>query len=144
MKANHAFFTLFLALGFAGPVSAQSPCPSGARLNQTQLGNTFPGNTLCAQRSADKWQEQHRTGGQLWDYKLGTSSTMDPTKQVGTWVISGTGSNAVLTHTYGTASYSWAVCGPGGVNTGYTLISTGAAGTISGAEVKAGAVPCGF
>ena len=142
MKANHAFFTFVLAFGVAGPVSAQS-CPSGTRLNQTQLTNTFPGNTLCAQRGADKWQEQHRAGGELWDYKLG-SSTMDPTQQVGTWEITGTGVNAVLTHTYGTTPYGWAVCGAGGVGTGYTLISTGSAGTITGAEVKAGETSCGF
>ncbi len=145
MKANHALFAFVLALGVAGPVWAQS-CASGTRLNQTQLTNTFPGNTLCAQRGTDKWQEQHRELGQLWDYKLG-SSTVDPTKHVGSWAITGTGSDALLTHTYGATPYSWQVCrsgGVGGVGTGYTLISTGSAGTITGAEVKAGETSCGF
>ena len=125
----------------AGTAVAQSTCPPGTRLNQTQLENTFSGNTLCAARGSEQWQEQHRAGGQLWDYKRGPGSTVDPTAQVGSWLITDTGSNAVLTHTYG-ASYSWAVCGPGGVGVGYTLISTGAGGTISGASVKAGATSC--
>lgn len=122
---------------------AQSPCGIDQRLAEDALSSTFSGNTLCAQRGGDKWQEQHRSGGQLWDYKLG-SNPMDPTKQVGTWSIVGTGSNATLRHTYGGTSYDWAVCGPGGVNSGYTLISTGGAGNITGAEVKGGETSCGF
>jgi hypothetical protein len=127
-------------VAFSGTAWAQ--CAPGTRLNQTQLSSTFSGNTLCAQRGSDRWQEQHRTGGELWDYKLGADHQMDPTKKVGTWEISGTGANAVLVHTYGATSFSWEVCGPVGVGTGYTLVSTGAAGTISGAEVKSGSTSC--
>lgn len=144
MKANHIVAVGLIMSAWTTTVWAQAPCAAGQRLNQTALSSTFPGNTLCAQRGGDKWQEQHRTGAQLWDYKLGPTSTVDPTKQVGTWSIQGTGSNAVLRHTYGATSYDWAVCGPGGVGTGYTLISTGSAGTITGAEVKSGQVSCGF
>jgi hypothetical protein len=114
-------------------------------LDEAQLSTTFSGNTLCAQRGSDKWQEQHRAGNELWDYKLG-SNAMDPTKLVGSWSISGTGATSVLVHTYGSKTYEWAVCGAGGVGTGYTLIATGTegGGTISGAEVKSGLTSCGF
>lgn len=141
MSTTKALAVLLIASASSGTVLAQTSCAAGQRLNQTQLSNTFTGNTLCAQRGSDKWQEQHRAGAQLWDYKLGTVA-MDPTKQVGTWAISGEGANAVLRHTYGGPNYDWAVCGPGGVGTGYTLISTGTAGTISGAQVKSGATSC--
>lgn len=34
-----------------------------------------------------EWNEQHVSGGVLNDYKLGASSTTDPTSKVGTWTV---------------------------------------------------------
>ena len=69
-------------------------------------------------------QEQHRAGGQLWDYKKGPADRTDPSSQVGTWSIDKTPGDAKLVHTYGSTSYSWQLfkgdgdsyrlCGPNG------------------------------
>jgi hypothetical protein len=45
-------------------------------------------------------QEEHRAGGQLWDYKRGATNTIDPTTQVGNWSVSGSGANTVVNYTY--------------------------------------------
>jgi hypothetical protein len=117
-------------------VSAQKVCPSGST-RVALPGDLVRGNTLCAASGGDRWQEHHVFGGQLWDYKLGPGSTTDPTALVGTWDAAA----AVLTHTYGGSSYSWAVCQVGNANN-YTLVSTGAGPTITGATVQSGRVGC--
>lgn len=58
---------------------------------------------------ADRWQEQHRTGGQLFDFKRGVGHPMDPEKLVGSYSFGGTGTSSVVTHTYGSSSFSWRV-----------------------------------
>jgi hypothetical protein len=76
----------------------------------------------------------------LIDWKLGTGHPTDPTTQVGTW-SAGSDAEAVLTHTYGSTSYSWMVCQPT-AGTNYTLVSTSGAPTITGVTVKAGQGSC--
>lgn len=71
----------------------------------TLINGNGSGNTLCAASGNERWQEQHRPGGQLWDYKKGPSDPVDPTSQVGTWSIAGNN----LVHTYGSTSYSYTV-----------------------------------
>lgn len=113
--------TLLLTLtAMAVPAVSHAAC-TGNRLNQTQLAAVLSGNTVCGRPgpgypggASDRWQEQHRAAGQLWDFKLGTN-TMDPTKQVGSWAISGQGANATIVHTYpsgGSAVFNWRVYGP--------------------------------
>jgi hypothetical protein len=59
-----------------------------------------------------KWgvQEEHRTGGALWDYKRGPASTIDPPTHTGNWSISGSGTGTVVNYTYlgggGSGSYT--------------------------------------
>lgn len=65
-------------------------------------GAAYPGS------ANDRWQEQHRAGSQLWDFKQG-ASTVDPTKQVGSWAVSGTGAASQVSHTYGSTTYNWTV-----------------------------------
>ena len=126
--------TCSLALGGLSTLAgAQNAC-----LNQAQLATTFTGNTLCMSRGTERWQEFHQSGGALIDYKKGSNDPIDPTKLVGTWSITGTGSNAMLVHTYGNSSYSWQVCGVSGGP--YTL--TGSGGTLTGGTVLAGQHPC--
>jgi len=116
-------------------------CPGGT----TQVNNLNPvsGNQICACRSGERWQEWHGPAGNLWDYKLGPGHPVDPTKIVGTWSVTN-GANALLTHTYGTTSYSFRVCriGPVG-STSYTLVST-TAGTVTPVTLlPASATPVG-
>ena len=76
-----------LLLGAVGHATAQVACPVGST-RVVNVGPLVAGNTLCAVRGSDRWQEQHRgTGlsGALWDYKMGANHPVDPTEQVGTW-----------------------------------------------------------
>ena len=132
--------------GLVGLAGAQCACSCGPLINNpTTLANILRGtggNTVCVSNGSGgwTWQEQHRgigtvTTGQLWDFKLGTNP-MDPTEQVGTWTVSGTGGNTVVTHSYlGGSSFTYSVC-QSGVNFGFCLVPSTVA-TIS-ATVKTG------
>lgn len=129
--------------GFLGQAVAQSACPSGSsRVSNVQ--SLVSGRTLCAARGSDRWQEFHNggpSGGALIDYKLGASHAVDPTTTVGAWSAQN-GANSLLTHSYtGGSSYPWMVCQVG-TSSVYTLVSTGAAGTITGATFLGGQVAC--
>lgn len=129
--------------GFLGQAVAQSACPSGSsRVSNVQ--SLVSGKTLCAARGSDRWQEFHNggpSGGALIDYKLGASHAVDPTTTVGAWTAQN-GANSLLTHSYtGGSSYPWMVCQVG-TSSVYTLVSTGAAGTITGATFLGGQVAC--
>lgn len=113
--------TFALAFGVcAWPALSQAQCTNGTRLNQGQLNALLASNALVCGRPgpaypgepSDRWQEEHRVGGELWDYKLGPGHPIDPRKKVGQWSIAGTGANATVTHTYGSTSYTWSVHGP--------------------------------
>lgn len=60
-------------------------------------------------------QEQHRSGGQLWDYKLGPSNAVDPTVRVGDWSITGSDENTVVNYAYS----------PGGTPASYKVFDSG-------------------
>ncbi len=130
----------------AGHASAQGACPGGStRITGPALQTLISGNTVCAASStnADTWQEFHQGAGSgaLIDWKRGMGHATDPTATVGTWAA-GNDANAVLTHTYGAASYSWLVCQQG-MTPNYVLASTGSAGNITGVTVKSGQGACG-
>ena len=112
-----------LAMALSVPaLSAFAQC-TGTGLNAGQLTVLLSGNTVCGRPasaypgpSTDRWQEQHRGGAQLWDYKRGPSDTVDPTERVGSWSIQpGTqGFPATVTHAYlGGSSFAWAVYATG-------------------------------
>ena len=60
-------------------------------------------------------QEQHRSGGQLWDYKMG-SDAIDPTVRVGDWLITGNDADTVVKYAYP----------PGGTPSAYKVFDAGA------------------
>ena len=139
-------FRILVALGMvasmtAGEVLAQA-CPTGTT-RVSALTALIGNNTLCATRGADRWQEYHQgnTSGPLIDWKQGSPHPVDPTATVGTFTLSN-GSSSTLTHTYGGVSYTWLVCRVDVMPTVYTLIASGAGGTITGATVRTNQVAC--
>ncbi len=147
MKRMNMASMLVLGALASGSAFAQT-CPFGTtRITGGTVANpNGPGNfvgfvtgvTFCAARGADRWQEFHAGNGDLIDWKRGTNP-IDPTEKVGTWSAQN-GANATVTHTYGTAAYTWAVCRVG-TTSSYTLVST-AAGSITGATIQSGQGPC--
>ena len=61
-------------------------------------------------------QEQHRSDGQLWDYKMGPSDAKDPTVLVGDWSITGSDEDTVVNYAYP----------PGGTPAAYKVFDAGA------------------
>lgn len=128
-----------VALAFVS-FDAAAQCDPNTRINQLQ--DLLPGKTVCAVRGSDRWQEQHRAGGQLWDYKKGPSDPVDPSKQLGSWSIGGP-ANRQVTYTYtafgSPVSYTFEVHGPiGGL---YNFCGVGAQNVL-GAALLNGAVAC--
>jgi hypothetical protein len=110
---------------------------TGNSLNQTQLATALTGNTACAVRGNDRWQELHQSGGALIDYKRGPSDNVDPSKQVGTWSIVGTGTNARVSYNYGTGgTFTYQVFSNGGSS--YSFCN----GTELLVSIKAGGGAC--
>src|SRR6266571_2739817 len=97
-----------------GTTEAMALCESNTRVTGSALQTLLNGSLVCgrpaggyAGSSSDKWQEEHLASGQLFDYKLGPTSTVDPRSQVGAWSIA---ANQV-THSYSPsgASFTWTV-----------------------------------
>lgn len=126
----------FLAGGIGNAVAA---C-GGSYMNGNAVSGLLSGKTVCSPAGCSgascQWQEQHKSGGVLADYKKGAGDPIDPTKDVGTWSVATTGpSNGRVTYTYtagGSYTYdvkdngaSYSFCGPNGeftftVKTGVT------------------------
>jgi hypothetical protein len=98
--------------------SAHASCANSATwISQAVINSAVGNNTICARpasgytgSSNDRWQEEHHTGGALWDYKLGDGNKVDPRTQVGTWTTGSTSTNGnahgTITHSYtGGSSY---------------------------------------
>jgi len=123
--------------GFTGVAIAQTGgCATNTRVTGSALTNLVSGNTVCATRGADRWQEQHRTGGQLWDFKKGPSDPIDPTVQVGTWSIA---ANSITYSYTGGPSFTYSVHGSGPYS-----FCTAPNGTevVSGASFLSGSSSC--
>lgn len=106
---------------------AIAACTPATRLNAAALSALLGGNTVCVPTVTPvaplpmTWQEEHASGGVLIDFKRG-SSTVDPTKPVGTWSVTANagGNQAVVTHTYsGGGSYAYSVHSIGGAIYGF-------------------------
>lgn len=126
--------SLVLLAGISG--EAMADCASNTRVTGNALDTLIIGNTVCATRDAEKWQEQHRAGAQLWDYKKGSSDKVDPSKQVGTWGIR---ANEVMYYYTGGPSYTYSVHGTAG---GPYSFCTNGAEIVSGATFKLGYQSC--
>lgn len=82
---------------FAVPVCSSDPQVTAT--TDPSITTVLSGSTVCTSDS----QEQHRSGGELWDYKMGPSDPTDPTSQVGTWQISGD----TVIYNYGGPDYTF-------------------------------------
>jgi hypothetical protein len=70
-------------------------------------------NYVCAQFGSDKWNELHQAAGMkglMIDFKLGPTDPIDPSKVVGSYVIS-TNSDirGEIVYTYSASSYGYQV-----------------------------------
>lgn len=102
---------------------AMAAC-SGTALTASQLTTLLTGKTVCGSAGTDRWQEEHRLGGELWDYKKGPGDPVDPEEKVGTWsVISGgfgsgkvsyqyDGGSGFLYTVYNNGGGAYSFCGP--------------------------------
>lgn len=120
---------------------AACAAPGASQVKNIDLDTLLSGNTVCATRGGESWQEEHHSSGQLWDYKLGDGHPVDPRKQLGSWTITGNGSgaNTAVQYSYsdgGTYTYevwlntdgSYSFCDAGTVNLDATVrpgINTG-------------------
>jgi hypothetical protein len=100
----------FLMACLAAPALAD--CTTGLVSGGSALNTLLNGSLVCGRPGAgysgaasDRWQEQHRTNGQLWDHKLGVGNAVDPEAQMGTW----SAANATYTANYTGVSYNYQV-----------------------------------
>ena len=125
------------ALMASSQAAAQAAsCPSGTS-RVFNIASLLPGNTVCAVRGSDRWQEYHVPGGDLIDYKMGPNDKVDPTEKVGTWSIR----EASITHTYSSFSYTWIVCSAATqptLSSTFLFRSTGTSGDVTNVTLKAG------
>lgn len=113
-------------------------CTPPSRVTGNALQTLINGNTVCATRGTERWQEQHRAGSQLWDYKRGPSDKVDPTKQVGTWVIAA--NNVTYSYTGG-PSFTYSVHDNG--NGTYSFCNApGGTEIVDGAIFLTGSTSC--
>lgn len=98
-----ALLAAVAAAGLSGGAFAACTA-SGTALTATEINTALNGNTACVGTSAPfEAQEQHRSGFELWDYKLGEGNAVDPTKKIGTWSITPTPPSTAP----GTISYTY-------------------------------------
>ncbi len=99
--------------------------------------------TVCVSSGAS-WEAQEfhggssSVGGPLIDWKRGPVDPIDPTEQVGTWNISGTGTDTKVNYVYGSTTYSNSVWDHGDGT--YSFCNQLGNETI--ATIKAGQVAC--
>ena len=141
---------LIAAMGLAGQATAQTPatCPCDAsKIQRTDVATLVTGKTACATRGSERWQEFHQVGGSLIDYKLGPTSTTDPSEKVGTWVAgaaSRTNSQQTVTYNYGLGgTYAYAVCAANTTTTGpFLFCNASTQEKFDPVDLKPGQVPC--
>lgn len=97
-----------IGIALAGlPAVSMAACaaPSVRVPTKALLTTLLEGNTVCVPAVTQptmEWQELHQAGSALVDYKRGPTDKVDPSKPVGTWVVTGTdGRGVVVTHDYG-------------------------------------------
>ena len=83
--------------------------------NNHQTGNfttLISGTLICgrpgsgyAGNANDRWQEQHRADGTIWDHKLGVGNPVDPETQVGTWSVNQSAHQYTATYPSGSFTY---------------------------------------
>lgn len=114
-------FAALLALATLPGLAAAQACSCGAGTSLQQpsaVAALLGGKTVCATSGGERWQELHSgttaAGGTLTDYKKGPSDLVDPSMVVGSWKVTGQGSNTRVLYDYGTGGqYSYEVCQDG-------------------------------
>ena len=129
--------SIVLLAGISGEAMAACAAPA-VKIIGRDLSTLVSRNTVCASQGADKWQEQHRSGNALWDYKKGPTDPLDPSKQVGTWSVNTTTSTVTYAYTGG-ATYTYSVYNDGGT---YSFCTTGGTLVVSGATFLPGNASC--
>ena len=141
---------LIATLGLAGQATAQTtarcPCDT-SKIQRTDVAALVRGNTACAVRGSERWQEFHQVGGDVIDYKLGPNSTTDRSEKVGTWVAgvaSRTNLLPTVTYNYGAGgTYAYAVCAANAAATGpFLFCNVSTQERFDPVTLKAGQVPC--
>ncbi|NMF96722.1 hypothetical protein GPA27_04900 [Aromatoleum toluolicum] len=122
------------------PTTAGAACTAASQVTgATTLTTLLQGKTLCALRGTDRWQEYHQAGGALIDYKMGPNDKVDPTKQVGTWTVTGNGPGTQVRYDYGRGqNYTYKV---------HTIVQDASYSLCSGTEdlvvtLRPGQGPC--
>lgn len=126
-----------------GQVNAACTDPQVTDTTTPNLQTLLSGNTACAMRGSDAWQEEHNADGTLWDYKKGNGDPIDPRKLVGNWAVQGTGASTVVSYSYPNDTggpYTYAVHDTGD-GTHYTFCG---ADTLEVSLVTGVNVGCGF
>jgi hypothetical protein len=87
-------FLCFLLLG-ATLGDAIGECPAEGRIGDSpnELKDVIKNKLVCgtAITGNDKWQEEHRPNGDLWERAKGPEDPVDPSHLVGTWHIENRG-----------------------------------------------------
>ena len=140
---NPIILAAFAGMTLAGlPALSLAACaaPSVRVATAAAMTTLLQGNTVCVPVNTQptmEAQELHQAGGALIDYKRGPAHPVDPSKQVGTWTVTG-GRGAFVTHNYGGgAQYTYAVW----TNTDGTHSFCSANPEIK-ARIKLGGGPC--
>ena len=105
----------FAGMTLAGlPALSLAACaaPSERVATTGAMRSLLQGNTVCVPAVTQptmEAQELHEPGGALVDYKRGPTDKVDPSKQVGSWTVTG-GRSAFVTHNYGGGvQYTYAI-----------------------------------
>jgi len=88
MKRILLLSVLFLAAAIG---NAAANCTDN-RITGAAINTLLNGKLVCGRPAAgytgspnDRWQEEHISGGALFDYKKGPTDKIDPRVQLGTW-----------------------------------------------------------
>jgi len=91
MKRILVLGALFFVAAISDAMAAAAPCSSiGNRLTAGEITGRFQNQLVCAQKMGaitgnDRWAEEHRSSGELWEQGKGTTSKVHPPTKVGTW-----------------------------------------------------------
>ena len=134
--------------GFSSAQGQPCSCGSGTMVNSAaNIATLLGGKTVCASLGTDKWQEYHAgttpAVGTLTDYKKGPNDPVDPSKVVGSWSATGSGTSSRVVYNYGAGgTYQYQVC-QNGSSLNLCGASTGGVNVV-GASLVNGSGGCGF
>ena len=144
--------TLVLLMSlFPGSQAAQAQSCTGDRIGEPgdtpTLEDFLSGNLACGTEAGggDRWQEEHRPGGDLFERARGPNDPVDPSRLVGTWrTESETGGNELVCYDYGGSEFCFRLYDNGGGNVTYCTVGDVVVATARLVPNASGANPCGF